>query len=221
MFNNISKKYDFLNHFLSLGIDRLWRRRAISMIKPFNPKQILDIATGTGDLAIASLRTKPLKVTGIDISEGMLKIGQTKIKKRGLENTIELMRGDSENIKFPDNTFDAAMVAFGVRNFENLGKGLTEINRVLKPGAPFVVLEFSKPRKFPVKQIYHFYFLKILPWIGKIFSKDNSAYKYLPISVLRFPEGKSFLEELHVAGFKKTKEKRLTFGISSIYLGIK
>ena len=221
MFNNIAKKYDFLNHFLSMGIDKLWRNKVISILKRYKPKTILDIATGTGDLAITALKTNPEKVTGIDISTGMLEIGRQKIKKKGIENLIELLEGDSENIQFPDQSFDAAIVAFGVRNFENLQKGLNEIYRVLKPNAPFIVLEFSKPNKFPIKQLYNFYFINILPFIGKVFSKDDSAYTYLPQSVNAFPEGKAFLNKLKEAGFKTVKEKRLTFGIASIYVAEK
>ncbi|RLD68569.1 MAG: bifunctional demethylmenaquinone methyltransferase/2-methoxy-6-polyprenyl-1,4-benzoquinol methylase UbiE [Bacteroidetes bacterium] len=221
MFNNIAKKYDFLNHFLSLGIDKLWRNKVISLLKKYQPKSILDIATGTGDLAIAALKLNPDKITGIDISTGMLKIGNEKIRKKNLGNIIELLEGDSENIQFPDQSFDAAIVAFGVRNFENLQKGLLEIYRVLKPGTPFIVLEFSKPGKFPVKQAYNIYFTNILPFIGKLFSKDNSAYTYLPQSVNAFPEGKTFLNELKKSGFKSVKEKRLSFGIASIYVAEK
>jgi demethylmenaquinone methyltransferase/2-methoxy-6-polyprenyl-1,4-benzoquinol methylase len=221
MFNNISKNYDFLNHFLSLGIDRYWRRKAILMLKPFKPKLILDIATGTGDLAISALRIKPNKIVGIDISEGMLNIGIDKVKKKKLETIIQLIPGDSENIQFPENEFDAAMVAFGARNFENLQKGLIEIRRVLEPGSPLVVLEFSRPGYFPIKQIYNFYFNYILPFIGKYFSKDKAAYHYLPESVSKFPEGKQFVEELKMAGFRQIKEKRMTFGVASIYLGVK
>lgn len=221
MFNNISKRYDFLNHFLSLGIDNLWRRRVISLIKPFKPQQILDIATGTGDLAISAARINPNKIIGIDISEGMLAIGNQKIIKKKLDHFIELMHGDSENLPFEENTFDAAMVAFGVRNFENLQKGLVEINRVLKPGSPFVVLEFSKPKAFPVKQLYGFYSKYVMPGVGKFFSKDQSAYTYLPESVQAFPEGKHFLAELSKAGFNSTTEKRLTFGVATIYSGVK
>jgi demethylmenaquinone methyltransferase / 2-methoxy-6-polyprenyl-1,4-benzoquinol methylase len=221
MFDNISEKYDFLNHLLSFGIDKFWRRRAISMLKPYNPGSILDIATGTGDLSISALRLKPSKIIGIDISEGMLRIGIEKIKQKKLDNTIQLMTGDSENIQFPDNEFDSAMVAFGVRNFENLLKGLTEIRRVLKPGAPLVVLEFSKPKYFPVKQVYNFYFKNILPNVGRFFSKDKMAYNYLPDSVSKFPEGKDFLEMMDKAGFKSAKERRLTFGVASIYIAIK
>lgn len=221
MFNNISEKYDFLNHFLSFGIDRLWRRKAINMLKPFEPKMILDAATGTGDLAIASLRLKPNKVIGIDISEGMLSHGVQKINKKQLDGLIELQIGDSEDLNFDENYFDAAMVAFGVRNFENLQRGLSEIRRVLKPGCPLVILEFSQPKIFPIKQIYNLYFKNILPAIGRKFSKDKSAYKYLPDSVLSFPEGKYFLGEMRTAGFQSTRAKRLGFGIASIYFAVK
>ncbi len=221
MFNNIAKKYDFLNHFLSMGIDKLWRNKVISILKKYQPKTILDIATGTGDLAITALKLKPEKITGIDISTGMLAIGKQKIKKLGVENTIELLEGDSENILFPDQNFDAAIVAFGVRNFENLEKGLAEIHRVLKSGSVFIVLEFSKPNKFPIKQVYNIYFTNILPFIGKLFSKDNSAYTYLPQSVNAFPEGNAFLEKLKKTGFETVKEKRLSFGIASIYVAEK
>ncbi len=221
MFDNIAPKYDFLNHFLSMGIDKIWRKKVVNYLKKYQPETILDIATGTGDLAITALRIKPKKVIGIDISQEMLNVGKIKIKKKGIDDKIELHKGDSENIQFEDASFDAAMVAFGVRNFENLQKGLQEIHRVLKQGKPLVVLEFSKPKTFPVKQIYNFYFKNILPFVGKIFSKDNSAYTYLPESVQAFPEGKDFLNELEKAGFKSSEEKRLTFGIASIYIAEK
>ncbi|MFN8254137.1 MAG: bifunctional demethylmenaquinone methyltransferase/2-methoxy-6-polyprenyl-1,4-benzoquinol methylase UbiE [Bacteroidales bacterium] len=221
MFDNIALKYDFLNHFLSVGIDHLWRRRVISILKKYKPETILDIATGTGDLALAALRISPKKITGIDISEGMLAVGKQKILKKKLDKMIEFRIGDSENLEFEDNTFDAAMVAFGVRNFENLHNGLAEIARVIKPGAPFVVLEFSRPRAFPVKQLYNFYFKYILPTIGRFFSKDKAAYTYLPASVQAFPEGKDFLEALQKAGLKPLKEIRLTFGVATIYHTIK
>jgi len=217
MFNNISKKYDFLNHFLSMGIDILWRKKAIRMLKESQPKQILDIATGTGDFAIEALKLNPTKVTGIDISKGMLAVGNQKIKKKGLENVIELKLGDSENLEFSDNTFDAYTVGFGVRNFENLEKGLTEMLRVLKPNGTAIILEFSKPKAFPIKQIYNFYFNKMLPGIGKLVSKDNAAYTYLPESVDAFPDGKNFTAILEKIGYKNTKTTILMFGIASIY----
>ena len=221
VFDNISPKYDFLNHFLSLGIDVRWRRKAINVLRPTNPKRILDIATGTGDFALMSLKLKPDEVIGIDISEGMLAMGKEKINKRGLEKIIQLEKGDSENLRFEDNSFDASIVAFGVRNFENLEKGLSEIYRVLKPGGTFIVLEFSKPGSFPFKQLYNFYFKYILPKIGSSISKDDVAYSYLPESVRAFPDGNKFIKVLEDTGFNNTTWKPLTFGISSIYTGRK
>lgn len=221
MFNNISHKYDFLNHFLSLGIDTIWRKKAIKLLKDIQPKQILDIATGTGDFAIQALTLNPDHVTGVDISEGMLNVGKEKLKKRKLEDKISLSLGDSENLPFEDNKFDAVIVAFGVRNFENLEKGLAEMFRVLRPGGKVVVLEFSKPKRFPIKQLFNFYFKNILPTLGKLISKDNSAYTYLPESVKSFPDGKDFTSILDRLGFKNSTCKSLALGISSIYTGIK
>ena len=221
MFDSISGKYDFLNHFLSLGIDIRWRKKAINMLRKDHPKRILDIATGTGDFAIASLKLNPEKVVGLDISEGMLSVGRKKMKKRAIDNIISMQSGDSENIHFEDQSFDAVIVAFGVRNFENLEKGLQEMNRVLKSGGKAVILEFSKPTIFPFKQLYNFYFRWILPKIGRLVSKDNAAYTYLPESVNEFPYGDRFLQILHKTGYKNTKCKPLTLGISSIYIGEK
>ena len=221
MFDNISHKYDFLNHFLSLGIDIYWRKKAIKLLSSSKPKYILDIATGTGDFAIEALHLLPDKVIGVDISAGMLKYGNEKIVKLGLQHKIELILGDSEKLPFDDNTFDAITVSFGVRNFENLEKGLIDMFRVLKPGGKALVLEFSKPRSFPMKQLYNFYFKNILPVLGKMFSKDNTAYTYLPESVNAFPDGEDFLKVFENSGFKKTKCIPLTFGISSIYIGEK
>lgn len=221
MFDNISHKYDFLNHFLSLGIDIRWRRKAVKLLKELQPKTILDIATGTGDFAIEALSLNPDAIIGVDISEGMLKVGRQKLKKRKLDDRISLQSGDSENLPFDDNKFDAIIVAFGVRNFENLEKGLSEMLRVLRPGGKVVVLEFSKPKSFPFKQLYNFYFKNILPTVGKTISKDNAAYTYLPESVKSFPDGKYFTGILDKIGFKNTECKPLTFGISSIYTGIK
>ncbi|WMN11892.1 bifunctional demethylmenaquinone methyltransferase/2-methoxy-6-polyprenyl-1,4-benzoquinol methylase UbiE [Marivirga salinae] len=221
MFNNISHKYDFLNHLLSLGIDIRWRKKAIKLLKEIQPKQILDIATGTGDFAIEALKLNPDHVTGVDISEGMLNVGREKLKKRKLDDKISLTLGDSENLPFEDNKFDAIIVAFGVRNFENLEKGLAEMFRVLRPGGKVVVLEFSKPKSFPFKQLFNFYFKNILPTLGKTISKDNAAYTYLPESVRSFPDGKDFTSILDKLGFKDTVCKPLTLGISSIYTGIK
>lgn len=217
MFNNIAHRYDFLNHFLSLGIDKLWRRKVMRLLKPHQPKMILDVATGTGDLAIAALKLNPVKIIGVDISTGMLNIGKEKIERMGFSDKIELQVGDSENLPFSDQQFDAVMVAFGVRNFENLEKGLAEMFRVLKPGGTCLVLEFSKPEYFPVKQLYQFYFNHILPGIGRIFSKDDSAYSYLPESVNEFPSGEAFLKIVKNLGFKNTRQHKVSLGIASIY----
>lgn len=221
MFDNISAKYDLLNHLLSLGIDIQWRKKAIKLLRLTNPKKILDVATGTADFAIQSLTLNPEKVTGIDISEGMLEVGREKIRKKKLGHIISLEKGDSENLRFKDNNFDAVIVAFGVRNFENLENGLSNMFRVLRKDGKVVILEFSKPTSFPFKQIYNFYFKSILPTIGKVVSKDNSAYTYLPKSVQAFPGGKNFLDILNKAGFNHTECIPLTFGICSIYTGIK
>ena len=221
MFNSISSKYDFLNHFLSLGIDILWRKRAVRLLKKHQPKLILDIATGTGDFAIEALSLNPEKIIGVDISEGMLSVGREKLIKKNLTDKIELISGDSEFLPFEDNFFDAVIVSFGVRNFENLEKGLSDMLRVLKPGGKVVILEFSKPKSFPFKQIYQFYFQWILPKIGKLISKNHAAYTYLPDSVEAFPDGDDFLNILNKIGFQKNQCTPLTLGISSIYSGSK
>jgi demethylmenaquinone methyltransferase / 2-methoxy-6-polyprenyl-1,4-benzoquinol methylase len=221
MFDNIAPKYDFLNHFLSFGIDKMWRRKAIRLIKPFAPSRILDVATGTGDLAIEALKSGAAAVIGIDISAEMLAVGRRKIKGMALDHQITLLEGDSEDLDFADASFDAVTVAFGVRNFEDLPKGLAEIHRVLRKGGVACILEFSKPKKFPFKQLYRFYSFSILPLIGRIISSDQSAYRYLPESVNGFPDGPEFLNYLKQAGFAKTKEHRQTFGVATIYTGIK
>ena len=221
MFNSISGKYDFLNHFLSLGIDILWRKRAVRLLKKYQPKLILDIATGTGDFAIEALSLNPEKIIGVDISEGMLSIGREKLIKKNLTDKIELLSGDSEVLPFEDNFFDAVIVSFGVRNFENLEKGLSDMLRVLKPGGKVLILEFSKPKLFPFKQIYRFYFQWILPKIGKLISNNHAAYTYLPDSVEAFPDGDDFLNILYKIGFQKSQCTPLTLGISSIYSGSK
>ncbi|WP_066628556.1 bifunctional demethylmenaquinone methyltransferase/2-methoxy-6-polyprenyl-1,4-benzoquinol methylase UbiE [Labilibacter marinus] len=221
MFNNIAPKYDFLNHFLSMGIDKIWRRRAINLFKGIQSPEILDIATGTGDLAIASMRLSPTRVVGLDLSPEMLKVGAEKMQRKNLDHIISMVEGDSENLPFKDEEFDAAMVAFGVRNFENLQKGLQEINRVLKDGGKFMVLEFSNPSAFPFKQIYKVYSTKILPWWGGILSKDKAAYTYLPESVAAFPEGKAFVAELEKAGFTSERVWKQTFGVATIYFAHK
>jgi demethylmenaquinone methyltransferase/2-methoxy-6-polyprenyl-1,4-benzoquinol methylase len=217
MFNNISNRYDLLNHLLSANIDKVWRKKTIKKLRAFQPENILDVATGTGDFAIAATKIRGAKVVGIDISEGMLAVGRKKVEKRGLTELIELQKADSENLPFDDNLFDAAIVGFGVRNFENLKIGLSEIYRVLKPGGIFFVLEFSKPKKAPIKQLYHFYFSKILPLIGRMVSKDTNAYTYLPESVNEFPDGENFLTILAEVGFSKNRSYPQTFGIASVY----
>jgi len=221
MFNNIAYRYDFLNHFLSVGIDKIWRYRAINILKATQPKQILDIATGTGDFALAALRLKPQQIIGIDISEGMLKVGREKIKRKGVNHLIDLQLGDSENLNFKSESFDALTAGFGVRNFQDLDAGLAEMLRILKPKGTAVILEFSQPQNFPIKQLYNFYFHSILPLFGKIVSKDSSAYTYLPESVSVFPYGNAFLERMQKAGFINLKIKQVAFGIASIYVGEK
>ena len=221
MFDSISGKYDFLNHFLSMGIDIRWRRKAIALLKDLQPKTILDVATGTGDFAVEALRLKPSKIIGVDISEGMLDVGRQKMKARQLDGIIELRSGDSEKLPFEDNFFDAVIVAFGVRNFEDLERGLSEILRVVRPGGRVVVLEFSRPTKFPMKQLYNAYFTAILPLIGRWVSRDQAAYSYLPESVQAFPDGPDFIRILSDVGYKNPQCKSLTFGISSLYWGSK
>lgn len=222
MFNNISGTYDFLNHFMSLGIDMIWRKMAIRELLANKPETILDVATGTGDFAFEAIKIlKPAKIIGVDISEGMLGIAEEKIRKRGMQDVFEIRLGDSEKLLFDNDTFDAVTVAFGVRNFEDLEKGLSDMLRVLKPGGKVVILEFSKPKVFPVKQAYNFYFKYITPTIGKLFSKDSSAYTYLPESVAAFPDGKDFVSLMQKVGFSNTKHRPLTFGICSIYIGVK
>ena len=221
MFNNIAPKYDLLNHVLSMGIDILWRKKAVKILKKSQPKKVLDIACGTGDFTIEDLNSGAENVIGIDISKGMVDVGIEKVKKKGLQNKISLRVADSENLPFESNSFDGITVGFGVRNFENLEKGLSEMHRVLTQGGQCIVLEFSKPQKFPIKQLYFFYFKNILPLIGRMISKDQSAYTYLPDSVNAFPDGKRFTEILEKVGFKDTKIVPCSFGIASIYVGIK
>jgi demethylmenaquinone methyltransferase / 2-methoxy-6-polyprenyl-1,4-benzoquinol methylase len=217
MFDGIAGKYDFLNRLLSFRIDVLWRNKVIQLLRPYNAKHILDVATGTADLAIALCKLNPEKVIGLDLSANMLAIGQEKVNTKHLNKLIELVKGDSENLPFPDHSFDAVSVAFGVRNFENLMKGLLEINRVLKPGGQFMILEFSKVKVFPIKQFYAIYFRYVTPAIGKLFSKSNKAYTYLHNSVEVFPEGEEMCVLLQQAGFKQPVCKPVSFGIASIY----
>ncbi|MEO7522869.1 MAG: bifunctional demethylmenaquinone methyltransferase/2-methoxy-6-polyprenyl-1,4-benzoquinol methylase UbiE [Ferruginibacter sp.] len=222
MFDDIAGRYDFLNRFLSAGIDIRWRKKAIGYLRDIAPKQILDVATGTGDVAIMAFKElKPEKITGIDISDGMLEIGRKKVAKSGLTGGIELLNGDSEAINFNENSFDAVTVAFGVRNFQRLEKGLSEIRRVLKPGGKLIVLEFSRPTIPLVRSFYKFYMKIVTPNMGKLFSKNRSAYKYLDESIKKFPEGKNFTKILDNIGFKKTFSKSLSLGICTIYCGVK
>jgi len=222
MFDDIAPKYDFLNRFLSAGIDVSWRKKALAELKTLNPQTLLDVATGTADVAIMAARIlNPQKIVGIDISTGMLDLGRKKLLKEGLEKQIELQTGDSEAINFPEASFDAVTVAFGVRNFADLEKGLSEIYRVLKPGGKLVVLEFSKPKIIGIQQFYNLYMGIVAPGVGSIFSKNRDAYQYLHDSVQKFPEGNAFTDILNKTGFKENTCKRLSLGICSIYTGIK
>ena len=221
MFDSIAWRYDFLNHFLSFGIDRRWRRRAIHFLSQVSPETIIDVACGTGDLSIEALKLKPRKIIGVDISEGMLAKGREKLGRKSLENIITLVQGDSEALQFDDESFDAAMVAFGVRNFEDLNQGMAEMLRVLKPGGMLVVLEFSKPRSPFFKKIFNFYFFRILPLVGSLFSKDASAYSYLPDSVNVFPDRIDFLDIMRKVGFIDACFEELTMGIVCLYYGKK
>lgn len=221
MFDSIASRYDLLNRVLSAGIDKNWRRKAINELKEIQPERILDIATGTADLALEAMRLKPVEIIGLDISNKMLDIGRHKIMQSGFQGVIRLEQGDSESIPYPDGHFDAITVSFGVRNFEHLEKGLKEMLRVLKPGGKVVILEFSQPTKFPIKQFYSFYSHTILPFVGQLLSRQRSAYEYLPASVSAFPYGVQFTRILSACGFKHTKAAPLTFGIASIYTGTK
>jgi len=221
MFDTISKNYDGLNRVISFGIDIKWRKRVVAILKTKKPEILLDIATGTGDLAINLVQTGARKIVGLDISPGMLEVGKKRVLEKHMEKTIEMIEGDSENLPFEDNTFDAVTVAFGVRNFETLEKGLSEIHRVLKPKGTFVVLETSVPTKTPYKQGYHFYTKNILPKIGKLFSKDDSAYAYLSESASVFPHGENFNNILRKIGFIDVVNKPQTFGVASIYVATK
>jgi demethylmenaquinone methyltransferase / 2-methoxy-6-polyprenyl-1,4-benzoquinol methylase len=222
MFDHIAGRYDFLNRFLSAGIDVSWRKKALKALKPHQPQNILDVATGTADMALmASEMLNPVQITGIDISEGMLEIGREKVKKTRKDGQIQLLTGDSETINFPDNSFDAVTVAFGVRNFEHLEKGLKEIYRVLQPNGQFIVLEFSRPKTPGIAQIYNLYMGTIAPQMGDMFSGNRKAYQYLNDSVQRFPEGQDFVNILETIGFTHTSCKPLTFGICSLYQATK
>ncbi len=217
MFDRIARRYDFLNHFLSAGIDKGWRKKAVRSIAGIQPKQVLDVATGTGDLAIATMQLRPVSIIGVDISAGMLNIGRQKIEEKKLSDTIHLQYGDSEALPFSDHQFDAITCGYGVRNFEHLEKGLKEMHRVLRPGGAVAILEFSRPRQFPVKQLYRFYFRYILPTLGKTVSKDQTAYHYLHDSANAFPDGAEFCAILERCGFITVRAQPLTFGITTLY----
>lgn len=218
MFDNIAPRYDFLNHFLSMGIDIRWRRKAVKMLKAYNPKIVLDIATGTGDFAVEALKLNPEKVIGLDISPGMLEVGRQKMLKKKVNDRVEMVLGDSEDLQFEDDSIGAVTVGFGVRNFEHLEIGLGEILRVLKPGGAAVILEPAVPKKFPMKQLFGLYFRGILPLIGRMVSKDSRAYTYLPESVKAFPNGQEFVDICTKVGFSNVKFKPLSLGICSLYL---
>ena len=217
MFNRIAHRYDYLNHFLSFGIDKLWRKKLRRRLAKENPQTILDVATGTADLAIELARLNPSRIVGVDIAEAMLQVGEKKVLRKKLSHTIELKQADSENLPFEDNTFDAATISYGVRNFETPLKGLKEIHRTLKPEGTILILEFGMPDKFPVKHAYSFYFNFILPLWGKLFSGSYESYKYLPESVKTFPYGKDFTNLLETAGFKNAKATRISQGITYLY----
>ncbi len=219
LFDGIAHRYDLLNHLLSAGFDFYWRRKAIARLAESRPRTILDVATGTGDFAIAALRINPESVVGVDISENMLALGRRKIARRGLEGRITLRTGDAEALDFPPKSFDAVTVAFGVRNFEDLERGLRGMFRVVRPEGSVIILEFSRPRLVPFRQLYFFYFRHILPRLGRAISSHNEAYTYLPDTVLRFPEGREFLRILEKVGFSATTAERLSGGIVTIYSG--
>ncbi len=221
MFDSISGNYDGLNRVISFGIDIKWRRRVVAILKKKKPNSILDIATGTGDLAINMVETGAQKIVGLDISPGMLEVGKNKVASKNLNQTIEMIVGDSENLPFEPNSFDAVTVAFGVRNFETLEKGLAEIYRVLKPTGTFVVLETSVPTKTPFKQGYRIHCNYVLPLVGRLFSKDRSAYTYLSESAAVFPHGEAFNNILRKIGFIEVTDKPQTFGVASIYVATK
>ena len=222
MFDSIAGTYDLLNHTLSFGIDKIWRRKGIAFLRPFSPQSILDIATGTGDLAISMHRKlKANRIIGADISEGMMQVGREKVAKAGLSEYISFEQQDCTALTYPDNSFDAVTAAFGVRNFENIEQGIAEMFRVLKPGGHLMILELSTPEHFPMKQLYNFYFIHILPFVGGVISGNRKAYEYLPASVFAFPQGKDFLDIMRSAGYSNVSQQRLTFGIASLYVGEK
>jgi demethylmenaquinone methyltransferase/2-methoxy-6-polyprenyl-1,4-benzoquinol methylase len=222
MFNAISPKYDALNRILSAGIDQSWRRKTLREIRATGALKLLDVATGTADLALALAKGIPgSKVVGVDISSGMLEVGRSKVRANDLEGRVRLDLGDGEQLPYEESSFGAVTVAFGVRNFENLEQGLRDMRRVLEPGGTLAVLEFSQPTAWPLRSLYLFYFKNILPRIGRMVSKDASAYTYLPNSVQAFPYGEAFAAKLREAGFQSVRVRPLSFGIASLYLAIK
>lgn len=222
MFDSIAHSYDFLNHTLSLGIDKHWRKAAIESLRPFHPQHILDVATGTGDFAmLAAKQLKPKEIIGIDLSEKMMDVGKEKIKNTLLDNVIHFKKEDCLHLSFENNTFDAVMVAYGIRNFENLDQGLKEMCRVMKKGGRLVIIELTSPNQFPMKQLFWLYSHILMPTIGKIISKDNQAYAYLPATMEAFPQGEKMISILQKAGFSEVKFKRFTFGLSTLYTASK
>lgn len=222
MFDNIAHAYDQLNHTLSLGIDKSWRRKAIAWLKPFKPQRVMDVATGTGDFALQAYRDLlPEQLIGTDISEGMMNVGREKVKKAGLEGKISFAKEDCTRLSYQESSFDAITVAFGIRNFEDLDEGLAEMHRVLQSGGHLVILELTTPDRFPMKQLYHIYSKIVIPTLGKLFSKDNSAYTYLPQSIKAFPQGEIMKDIIQKAGFKEVAFKRLTLGICTLYMATK
>jgi len=218
MFDSIAPRYDLLNHMLTFGIDILWRKKAINKLKPYQPKVVMDMATGTGDFAVAAMKLNPERVIGIDLSNEMLRVGRVKMEKKGLSDVIEMVQGDSEAIKMENNSVDAITVGFGVRNFENLKLGLSEMLRVLRPGGAVAILEPSFPTKFPLTQLCQLYFRVFTPIVGKMVSGDDAAYTYLPESVKAFPNGKEFTDICEEVGYKSARYFPLTFGSCSLYL---
>lgn len=222
MFDNIAPAYDKLNHTLSWGIDRFWRKKAIAWLRPFRPRRMMDVATGTGDFAILACRKlNPESLIGTDISEGMMNVGREKVKKEGLSDKIIFAREDCTSLSFANGSFDAVTVAFGIRNFDNLDKGLTEMHRVLTPNGNLVILELTTPDRFPMKQLFAAYSKVVIPLLGKTLSKDNSAYRYLPETIKAFPQGEIMKEVIAKAGFSKVSFRRLTFGICTLYTATK
>ncbi len=222
MFDSIAHSYDLLNHLLSMGIDKHWRRAAINSLKPFAPRKMLDVATGTGDFAIMSARElKPDTLLGVDLSEGMMRVAREKVKKAGLEQTISFQQEDCLKLSFPNDTFDALTVAYGIRNFEDLDRGLQEMHRVLKPSGRLVIIELTSPQRFPMKQLFWLYSHVLMPLVGKIVSRDSKAYTYLPATMEAFPQGEVMTEILKKAGFSDIRFKRFTFGLSTLYTAAK